>query len=513
MHRDRQSRKASAALAAAVALFFLLGCRLVTESLPGEDVTRTVAPPAPTATATLAESPSPQPATATNTPRPSVTPTDEPTAAPSATATGTPEAGAVAAWLVYRAADGLMVLPPGSNEPAQVAPSPIHQWEASTAGGRLLVAFVTGAPDGSLRDLRLEVHAPGEGAVLLSLPLTSPETAVTSEHAHDDPNFEIARALTEVDSLAWSPAGDRVAFTGAHQGPGSDLYVYDVAGGGVTRLSSEPGQAIKPVWSPDGAYIVHLAVSTLGSGAGYGVEGMWAAGSDGEEIVTLDLPDDSRDEVWLGWHGDHTLLVHSFNPSCGDNHLRAVDVAGGGSRTLWRGAFNAAAFAPTSGHVLLSVHAGTGPCSAPTVHGLLLTFPQAQDSYVAHDTPVETARDLAWSPTLAAFLAAEEDGMVVTVTTAGEAAPLPSPIVAVPTISPDGLRAAWAGEDGLWIGRVGEEAPQVFDNAANLPLWTPNGSLLFFGAAGIYRAAAPDFTPNLVVPGTEARDAVLLETP
>ena len=404
-----------------------------------------------------------------------------------------------------------MVLPPDRGEPLRLAPAPIYQWEASVASGRLLVAFVTGAPGDMLSELRLEVHAPAADAVLLSLPLTSPETAIAPDAAPGETNFEIARALTQVDSLAWSPTGDRLAFMGAHQGSSSDLYLYDVAADAITQLSSGPSQAIKPAWSPDGAYIVHLGVSTLGSGAGYGVEGMWAARSGGEEIVTLDLPDDSRDEVWLGWHGDHTLLTHSFNPSCGNNHLRAVDVATGESRTLWRADFDTATFDPTSGHVLFSLGGRSESCAFVTRPGLLLTHPRAQDSFVAHETPVESARDLGWSAPLDSFVAAAES--VLTITTTGEVHPLPSPIVTIPAISPDGVWAAWASEDGLWVGRVGEEAPQVYGDAAVLPRWTPGRSLLFFGADGLYHAPPPDFAPTLIVPGAQARDAALLEVP
>lgn len=477
MH-EKQRQRTSIGLTLVVSALLLLGCRLVTEGPLGNGTTPTDASPASSATATLTGAPSPQPATPTNTPLPSVTPTIQPTPSPTlpppATATVSVGGSTIDGWLVYyHAAEGLMVLPPNSSEPMQLAPSPIYRWEVSVASGRLLVAFVTGAPG--------------------------------------DTNFEIARALTQVDSLTWSPAGDRLAFMGAHQGSSSDLYLYDVAADAVTRLSSGPSQAIKPAWSPDGAYIVHLGVSTLGSGAGYGVKGMWAAAAGGEAIVTLDVPDESGDEVWLGWHGDHTLLVHSFNPTCGDNNLRAVDVANGESRTLWIGAFNATAFAPTTGHVLLSIDAGVGPCNPAAARGLLITHPQAQDNYIAHNTPVEAAPDLTWSPPLAAFLAATET--VVTVTTTGETSPLPSPIVTVPAVSPDGVWAAWAGEDGLWLGRVGEEASQLYSDDAFLPRWTPGGSLLFFGADGLYHAPPPDFTATLLVQGAQARDAVLLEAP
>ncbi|MCX5779067.1 MAG: Tol-Pal system beta propeller repeat protein TolB [Elusimicrobia bacterium] len=59
------------------------------------------------------------------------------------------------------------------------------------------------------------------------------------------------------DSPAWSPRGDRIAFT-MRRGNGStfDIYVYDLGTGQITRLTQDERHNENPTWSPDGRFIV-----------------------------------------------------------------------------------------------------------------------------------------------------------------------------------------------------------------------------------------------------------------
>ncbi|MDR2772699.1 MAG: hypothetical protein LBB93_04450 [Elusimicrobiota bacterium] len=57
------------------------------------------------------------------------------------------------------------------------------------------------------------------------------------------------------DSPAWSPRGDKIAFT-MRQGRGHfDLYVYDLRSTRITRLTNSQGNNENPVWSPDGRFL------------------------------------------------------------------------------------------------------------------------------------------------------------------------------------------------------------------------------------------------------------------
>ncbi|MCY4400182.1 MAG: amidohydrolase family protein [Gemmatimonadetes bacterium] len=71
---------------------------------------------------------------------------------------------------------------------------------------------------------------------------------------------------------AWSPGGDRLAFSSDRDGE-LDLYIWDASGGGIERATEGAG-ATMPAWSPDGTRIAFVgsgyqtAVSVLDPGTG-----------------------------------------------------------------------------------------------------------------------------------------------------------------------------------------------------------------------------------------------------
>jgi WD40 repeat protein len=66
-------------------------------------------------------------------------------------------------------------------------------------------------------------------------------------------------------NLAWSPNGRYLAFTSGAPGPSYDIYLFDTATHGVSRLT-ENGGSYNPVWSPDGTL---LAFNQAGNTAVY----------------------------------------------------------------------------------------------------------------------------------------------------------------------------------------------------------------------------------------------------
>jgi TolB protein len=60
----------------------------------------------------------------------------------------------------------------------------------------------------------------------------------------------VSHGTPSVDSLVWSPRGDRIAFVAAN-----DVYVVNLDGTQQRRLTHGPGNSLSPVWSSDGTTI------------------------------------------------------------------------------------------------------------------------------------------------------------------------------------------------------------------------------------------------------------------
>lgn len=104
-----------------------------------------------------------------------------------------------------------------------------------------------------------------------SWPAWSPDgSQMAFESNRDDPSFtEIY--IIQVDSHyltrltadtgfadaqpAWSPLGTRIAFVSDRDSAGFDIYLMNVDGTGVKRLTADSANSVQPAWSPDGAKI------------------------------------------------------------------------------------------------------------------------------------------------------------------------------------------------------------------------------------------------------------------
>ena len=70
------------------------------------------------------------------------------------------------------------------------------------------------------------------------------------------------RKLTDSPGLdgfpAWSPDGERLAFSSALDGASSEIYVMDADGSGQRRLTHTPESEFFLAWSPDGEKIAYI---------------------------------------------------------------------------------------------------------------------------------------------------------------------------------------------------------------------------------------------------------------
>ena len=72
----------------------------------------------------------------------------------------------------------------------------------------------------------------------------------------------VTRLTTGPDTFpAWSPHGDRIAFTSNRDGD-YEIYTVRTGGGGLTRLTRSPGNDAHPAWSPDAEWIAFASNRT-----------------------------------------------------------------------------------------------------------------------------------------------------------------------------------------------------------------------------------------------------------
>lgn len=206
-------------------------------------------------------------------------------------------------------------------------------------------------------ELTLYIFRTSDGAEVAAIPLLPadyPDNIATTAALliESDPTLAPQEYLEEAvwaafrNSLgiyAWSPDGTQLAFSGAIDGPSSDLYLYDTTTGEITRLSDGIEQIDGIRWSPSGEWIWH---STVSYGYCQGCAGHhFAAAADGSEIITLPGNDIYRFITWLN---DDTYLVTDQANGPGPFGLQQVDIATGESVMLWAGAHQGFIYDPTT---------------------------------------------------------------------------------------------------------------------------------------------------------------------
>ena len=404
-------------------------------------------------------------------------------------------------WLLSKDNDNVYwILPEGSitlNADKVVSPFAVEDM-LSPSGG--YVAFITsGAPDG-MHHLKLNIYSLSTKAMLAEIALTSPQTEPGPDIGPGDPPFEALRSITDFTSLAWSPDGRQLAFTGFMDGPSSDLYLYTLKSDEVTRLTDEPSQTFEPSWSPDGKYIVQFGATAFGTGAGFSMSGAWATRPDSGASIELYTPH-SSEEVGLGWAGANTFLVYSFSPACDNFNLRAVDIEPLKVRTVFGGCFNAIDFAPSSVSVILGIVQDTADncvCGDKIDSGLYLV--KLDGSYQRLD-PANFFQ-ASWIKGASVAWGMSDKGVVAAFNQAGEAVALPAGVpVGFPLAAPGGKVWAWPVDTigvvpGLWVGPPGGAAPMVSKLPVSSAVWNESGTtLVFLSGDTLYAAVAPQYAP------------------
>ena len=251
--------------------------------------------------------------------------------------------------IVLTDADGIgqKIIPYPANATSQPGPpslktfSPDGKWLAYYSGsaGKCMGTEASNAAELALNLLNL---TDGKSRV------------VTSLLSHDYPdNFTLAaRQLDQADitadglqnsfvcgitqSIAWSPDGRYLAFAGQMDGVSSDLYIYDLAGQTIKRLSSGPQEVQMIAWAPDGRWI--LDWSSYGSGEGMTYD-LYATSLDGSIIHKL--PVSSCDTA--RWLDDQTCFSSEDENGVGMHALSRLNIKTGELVPVWGGEFSSLA--------------------------------------------------------------------------------------------------------------------------------------------------------------------------
>ena len=410
-------------------------------------------------------------------------------------------------WWIFSTTDGLYATNPDGTGLTQFHSEPIQnpylfRIQAAPSGGG--VAYLTG--DGWF-DTTLNVTVFPGLERLGEIALTSQESEPSDDAMPGDPAVEAIRAMTEVDSLAFSPDGNTLAFMAAIEGPTSDLYTLSLDDFETVRHTSGPSQAYQPTWSPNGKYIVHTGAGTFGTGAGYSMEGVWASLADASGVIDLYAPPAlSGGEEIVGWVDDRTFLVYTWSPSCGPNNLRTFNIETGESNIIWPEFFSVVAYDPQSSQAVVGVRFEECNTDGQTGHFLVPTDGRPPFRFV-EDRPFQ----IIWSPEAQLFLSSTEFSTIA-ISPSGEFIDLDQPQGAdvFPAVAPGSRTLAWPGE-ALWIGPLLgsiENPPQrSFDEPVSKVTWDPSGDrVIFFADSGLYVAEAPEFDPTLVAEGLDHAD-------
>jgi hypothetical protein len=286
---------------------------------------------------------------------------------------------------------------------------------------------------------------------------------------------------------------------GAMNGSTSDVYLYDTESGEIKQLTSGPAQAVFPIWSPDGKYVLHYGVSWKGPfGGAIGghdhIDGVWASRISDEKVIKQSTPK-SVALPFVGWQDDSHYITYDQDETCSAKNLRSVNVeTGKATRIADLSFYSYIARSPENGALLFS---GALGCPDSPGEGIFL-LPSGQT------TPVKLADkrawEIRWMPESKVFFAYPE-----ALFSSDGSTRYDPPVYDKsyqPAVSQKGYQAWEVIENQQ--GRVEVKVPgadwqKILDGSIEQLIWDPvNGEtlLIVLKDGSLYAASYPDFTPR-----------------
>ena len=125
---------------------------------------------------------------------------------------------------------------------------------------------------------------------------------------------------------ALSPDRTRIAFSSDREGS-YDLYLMDAAGGGVQRLTTDPGREDEPVWTPDGTRLVYTVTREGGQPQ------LYVLRPDGRPAQTLTAEPGGSYSPSISADGRSVAFVSTRD---GNQEIYVMPVDGGVARRITR---------------------------------------------------------------------------------------------------------------------------------------------------------------------------------
>jgi hypothetical protein len=309
-------------------------------------------------------------------------------------------------------------------------------------------------------------------------------------------------AIRDYPDVAWQPGNGRLlAFTGAINGPTSDLYTYDTQTHEIKQLTSGLSQSISPIWSPDGAYILNFGVSWVppfggAIGSANRLDGVWAVRVSDGKLIALAKPKGNLPH-FVGWLDAEHYITYDSDDKCDSTNLRSVNVVNGEEKSIMSYNFyNYIAQSPENGALLFSSAPG---CSTSLGEGVFILLPGQTTPGKLLD---KRAWGIEWLPEGKVFEAYPEallssDGIT-------RYDPPVYDKSFEPAVSREGYQAWEVIENyqGRVVVRVpGGEWQTILDGLVDQLIWDPAEGktlLIVLRDGSLYAASFPDFIPRLM---------------
>ena len=353
--------------------------------------------------------------------------------------------------------------------------------------------------------------------VSMTIPLLYPEFAdsvvqsqISTSCFQIEDQYPLLRALKWPTSLAWSEHGDFLSFVAAIDGPTADIYVADPSSGEVKRIASDPLLSTRPIWSPDGEFIIHSSVRDFipaeeGQMGGPFINWGPVFASEVATETSWQLYDTSTfqdlPEAFIEWTSSREYLADSAHPPCGYKDLRLIDLLSGEIRIIWPYTYIHRAYAPELQAILVSVpheEANHDYCQYTEAPGMYLIDISSGDVEALTDEASDNAwwGSVVWSSSDKRFLASTPHG-VIAIYPDGTTKQIGPQDETDLFLAPSGSVAALDTiHSGLVIILRGDEQLLFPDVNPYAISWSRSGdSLAYFLDELLYTSRAPDYKP------------------